>query len=285
MSDRIAFELGSLTVYWYGVFVALGFMIGLFVMQWRARQIGFPRERVFDIVFAAMVGGIIGARLFYVVINWSHFRVRLLEIVMIQKGGLVFYGGFIGAALAILFICRKHKLDPWQVADLTALGVPTGQAFGRIGCLINGCCFGQPTQGLLGITYHNPPHETVWYIQQEKGLLTPDMADQLSLGNGHFHCLPVVPVQAYQSLTNVAILIFLIIMAPRIKHRGRLFSLFLMLYGIGRFLNEFNRGDYLERYAGLTIAQVICLFVVPAGIALWIWAGKRQTPPPADAPA
>ncbi len=265
MSQRIAFSLGPITIYWYGVFVALGFIAALLVMQWRAGKASFARERIADLVVAAMIGGIVGARLFYVAINWSYFARNPLEIVMVQHGGLVFYGGFIGATLAVLLLCRKRQHDPWVVADLMAIGVPLGQTLGRIGCLINGCCFGKPTGSWFHVTYIAPPHNLVHDIQVENGVI-----------DAHEACLPVFPVQLVQSLINLSIVIVLLVVARRLKRPGQLFGLFLVLYAVGRFVNEFNRGDYISYYFGVfTIAQVICLLLLPVGVGIMVYRRPR----------
>jgi len=281
MTSRIAFQLGPLTIYWYGVFVALGFLGGMILMQYLARRQGYAAEKIPDIVVAALLGGLVGARLFFVVSNWDHFKQYPGEIIRIDHGGLVFYGGFFGAATALLVFCRIAKLDAWRIADLTAFGLPLGQAFGRIGCFINGCCFGKPTDSLLAITYHVPPHESVFQTQAEQHLINADMLVKLGKEGGGFVCLPVSPVQLYLALANLAILGLLLALLGRRRQwpPGLYFALFLALYAVARFSLEFLRGDYLHLHHGLTIAQVICLLLMPIALGLiWLRRPRRMAP-------
>jgi phosphatidylglycerol:prolipoprotein diacylglycerol transferase len=153
-----------------------------------------------------------------------------------------------------------------------------GQAFGRIGCLINGCCFGKPGHGPLDVTYHAPPHDSVLQIQAQQGLLSPE---SLVREGGVVQCLPVAPVQLYLSLANAAIVGILLWVLLRRRPQwapGRYFALFLVLYAIARGSLEFLRGDYLHLHRGLTIAQVICLGLLPVGLVLFWLRRTRRAP-------
>ena len=159
--ERIAFEIPipfldrSLPIHWYGLMIAVGFVFGYGAMLWRAKQIKFPAERVADIVFAAVLAGIVGARLLYVVRYWGRDFAGepWTAIFAIHRGGLVFYGGFIGGGLALIALAKLKKLKLSVMADLCALGVPLAHTFGRIGCFLNGCCYGRVTTGSLGFRY------------------------------------------------------------------------------------------------------------------------------------
>ncbi len=279
MSDRTALALGSLEIRWYGVFVALGFIAGMLLMQWRARKTNYAVGQIPDLVVLAIVGGLLGARLFYVITFWSYFRQHPGQIIRIDQGGLVFYGGFFCAALTLVIYCRMRKLDPWRIADIVAFGLPVGQAFGRIGCFINGCCFGRPIGGPLGVTYLKPPHDIIFEIQLAKGQIHPGNIDQLIHPGSTVHsCLPVAPVQLSQGLTNLLVFGIILWLSTKVKRPGLLFAAYLVFYAIGRFLNEFNRGDYEHLRAGLTNAQVICLILLPVGIIMYLY--RRRAPLP-----
>ncbi len=261
--NPIAFHLGPLTIRWYGVMVAAGFLVGFTILQRRAgKGAAVNRDEAGNLALTAMIGGMIGARLFYVAENWVEYSRNLLEIVRIDHGGLVFYGGLFGAVAAVWLRCRWKKLPVWEVADLFAPALPIGHALGRVGCFLNGCCFGRPWSGLLGVSY--PPESDVHRIQLIKGLSAPDS----------MQCLPVFPIQLAAALMNLAIFGVLLVAAPRMARRGRLFALYVMLYSGMRFFLEFARGDYLETLGPFTPAQVVCLLLFPAGVVLFVLLGR-----------
>ncbi len=260
-----AFHLGPLTIRWYGIAVATGFLAGFALASQRARRRQMPPEVVGDLLLWTMLAAIVGARLLYVLQNWREdFADAPLEIIRIDHGGLVFYGGFAGAILAVLIFCRRRRLPLFEVGDLLAPVVPLGQAFGRLGCLLNGCCFGRPWNGCCAI--HYPPETGVANVQAAQGLLN----------HGALTALPVFPIQAALSLMNALIVVILLLAERRFRLSGRLFGLFMVLNGGGRFLLEFGRGDYLKPVAGLTPAQLVCLLLVPLGFGLIFLGGRRN---------
>ena len=123
--DRIAFQLGAITIYWYGIFVSLGFVVAYLVMHWKAGKMDIPQHKVSDLCFAAMIGGILGARVFYVILNYGEYASNPIEIIRIDHGGLVFYGGFFGATIALVWLIQKLELSFWAVADLFAVSAST----------------------------------------------------------------------------------------------------------------------------------------------------------------
>ncbi len=259
----IAFHLGPLAIRWYGVFIASGFLAGYGLAQRRSRGLGLPPEASGDLAFTAMVGGIFGARLLYVLQNWdTEFRGNLLEALKVYRGGLVFYGGFIGAAVVVCIWSRRRKWPYPAIGDLAAPSLSLGQAFGRLGCLFNGCCFGRPYSGPLGLTYPGTAAGALngpLYVQRQLHLVS---ADSLV-------CRPVFPIQLVSSLLNAGLCLALLALSRRSAWRGRLFPLYLVAYGTLRFLAEFGRGDYLSRPGGLTSAQWTCFLLVGIG-AFWL---------------
>jgi phosphatidylglycerol:prolipoprotein diacylglycerol transferase len=245
--------------------VAAGFLAGYSLVQVRARTTCCSRETAADLSVLAMIAGIVGARLLYVLQNWGHFRNRLGEIVRIDHGGLVFYGGFIAAAMAVGLFCWRRKLSPLAVGDLFAPALAAGHAFGRVGCFLNGCCFGRPWTGRLGVVY--APITGVSEIQVQQGLL-PAAAAQ---------ALPVFPVQLVAAVMNAVLCLLLLWLAPRLKRQGMLFGCYVLLYTIGRFLIELARGDYLARVGGvLSPAQILCLVLFPFGVLCCVVAWRRN---------
>ena len=156
-----AFQIGSLTVHWYGVFVALGFLTGLWNASRRATKVGIEPEKVFDVGTWLIVGGILGGRIFHVVTYWeqSYAGKPVWEIFAIHRGGLVYYGGLIGATLAGIFYARRKKLPVWKLADILAPSLALGYAIGRIGCQVSGDGdYGRAWDGPWAMGY---PHGTV----------------------------------------------------------------------------------------------------------------------------
>lgn len=270
--NPVLLKLGPITIRWYGAFAALGFLAGFRLVQYRAHRTGFGRGRAADLSLATMVGGLGGARILYVLQHWSEFRDDLLEVIRIDHGGLVFYGGFIGAVLSILGICAWKGWSFRRVADLFAPAAALGHAFGRIGCLLNGCCFGRPWSGPLALRY--PPDGSVLFVQIEKGLLS----------GGAQACLPVFPIQLIAALFNVGLCVVLLRAEKHLRAPGQLFGLYLTLYAAGRFVMEFGRGDYLAGLGPFTPAQGLCFWLLPAGVAWFAVMPRlaRRCPAPRD---
>ncbi len=263
--DPIAFNIGSLTIRWYGIFTALGFAAAFSLMLLRAPRYNIPRERISDLTFMAMIGGLLGARLLYVMQNWAYFNRNPGEIIRIDHGGQVFYGGFILAVLAIAVFAKLKKLSMTSIADMFAPALPLGHAFGRIGCFLNGCCFGKPHEGACAVHYHMPEYQSALSVQHDLGIVPPDAMQSL----------PVFPVQLVAAAANLAICVILLALATRIKVRGRLFALYAIMYSVARFLLEFMRGDYLSRPFGLTPAQWVSVIVLPLATAAFLILPKR----------
>ena len=142
----ILLKCGPVSIYSYGAMLAMGFALAVFLASRRAVKFGLDKEKIIDLAVVVLVSGIIGARLFYIILNVSYYLKDPLEILALTKGGLVWYGGFIAALLASLWYTRKKGLNFWGCLDLLAPYLALGQAFGRIGCFLNGCCYGKPGQ-------------------------------------------------------------------------------------------------------------------------------------------
>jgi len=249
--QSIAFHLGKLSVHWYGIFVACGFLAGLWTSSIRARKSGIPAESIFDLGPWLVFGGIAGGRILYVISYWKEYFADypITEIFMIQKGGLVFYGGLIGAIFVGIAYLRFKKLPVWKFADILAPGVAIGYFFGRFGCLMNGCCFGREC--------HLP-----WAIRYPIGHETHTFGSP---------ALPVHPTQVYDSLLNLAFYFALNHLFYRRKFDGQVFAIYLMGYAVLRAFVEYFRGDYPVHYLGgiATPAQIISIGIVTAGIILY----------------
>jgi phosphatidylglycerol---prolipoprotein diacylglyceryl transferase len=253
----IAFNLGPLPIHWYGVMVALGFLAGMWTAGRRAALGGVNGDKIMDLGPWLIAGAIVGARILYVVsYHDTLFRDPLYpqapwtEVFMIQRGGLVYYGGLIGSATAGILYCRLRGLPLWKVADVYAPSIALGYVFGRIGCLLNGCCYGRECH--LPWAIHFPSeHET--------------------------HGLPVHPTQIYDSLLNLGLYVALAWLFRRKKFDGQIFAMYLMGYAVTRSVVESFRGDYSAAHihGGLTPAHLVGIGILAAGVVLWFTLANR----------
>jgi phosphatidylglycerol:prolipoprotein diacylglycerol transferase len=252
----IAFKLGPLTVHWYGVFVALGFIAGLWTASRRARFASIAPEKIFDLGPWLVIGGIVGGRVLYVISYWREYFADhpFPEIFMLQHGGLVFYGGLIGATIAGIIYLRIKNLPLWKVADIMAPSIALGYVFGRIGCLMNGCCYGRACSLPWAISFPPAP--------DFNGALKPHPS-----GGG-----PVHPTEIYDSLLNLGFYLFLAWLFRRKKFDGQVFAAYLIGYAILRSFVEYFRGDYPVHYLGgvATPAQLVSIGIIIGGLALMV---------------
>ena len=240
--DPVCFTIGSRPIYWYGVMMALGFLMA--IVHWRklGRLTGTDTAFTSDLLVWLMIGGIVGARVAYVLANLKYFEAVPAEIIRVDQGGLIYYGGFLGAGVVLLAFTRLYRRPFLMTVDLVVTALPLGHAFGRVGCFLNGCCGGIPAP----------------------------VGNLAAFGLDHY------PVQLYESAFNLALYAFLFwfFLAPARRRPGRILSLYLIIYPIGRFLLEFLRGDDRIRVGSLgslDVAQLVSLALVATGLTLnWI---------------
>ena len=251
--QKIAFHLGSFSVHWYGVLVAIGFLAGLWTASRRGLREGFAPDKILDLGPWLIGGSILGARALYVVSYWrdSFANGPWWEIFMIQHGGLVYYGGLIGASLAILFYARWKKLPLWKIADVLAPSIPLGYVFGRLGCLMNGCCYGRAC-------------DLPWAILFPAGHETAGQS--------------LHPTQIYDSLLSLGLYFALAWLYRRKKFDGQVFGAYLVAYAFTRSFVELFRGDYPAHYLGgwATPAHLISFATLAAGTLL-LWKLPRPS--------
>lgn len=246
----ILLQIGSLTLYSYGLFVGLGFLSAVTFAGKRAAARGVEKEMMTDLFFLILVSSIIGARLFYVLIEYRTFLADPIAIFKIWTGGLVFYGGFITALISALVYVKKKGLPLWPTADILAPAIALGHAVGRIGCFFAGCCYGRQCDLPWAVTFSDP-HS-----------LAP-------LGI-HLH-----PTQLYSVLSNLLILVTLLWVEKRrcfdaIRFDGMIFWLYITLYGLFRSFVEIFRGDPRGSFwaEALSVSQGIGLTMSLVGIGM-----------------
>lgn len=217
--DRFAFQAGSISVTWYGICVAAGFWFGAWTAARRAPKAGVSADSVWDLLWVLILAGIVGARILYVATYWERdFKNQpFSEVFMVQHGGLVFHGGFVGAMLAGFAWCGWRRVPGWRMADIMAPSLALGHAIGRIGCLINGCCYGSRC-------------ELPWAIHYPGSYGLPD---------ARLH-----PTQVYESLLGVALSLGLAWWFPRRRFDGQVFAIYMVAYAVIRSFVELFRGDY-----------------------------------------
>lgn len=226
--------------------LVLAFFASSYLASLQAKKEGLDPDLIFNLFFLVFIFGIIGARAFYVVSDLSFYLRNPLEIIMLQHGGLAWFGGVIFGSLAAIIFIKKNKLGLFRTLDLLVPFLALGQAIGRIGCLLNGCCFGRVST--LGIYFK--------------------VFDQV-----------LIPTQLYSSLLLLFIFFVLRFMQDRKHLPGQILCAYLFLYSIKRFFIEYFRNDSPRLFYGLTIFQLLSLamFVVSLLILIKITYDKKKT--------
>lgn len=259
-----ALDVGPLQFTGFGLAMFMCFVIGQVVAQRLMVRRGLDPAPAADMIFAAVVGGLLGAKLYYVVVlgNWHS---------MFDRSGFVYWGGFLGGAAAVTAVVMQKRLGFLRMADVAAPACAAAYAVGRTGCWAIGDDYGRPWTGFLAVAFPNgAPPSTAGEMAREFGIRMP-------VGAGPTTLLSVVPTQ----LMEVALGIVMFAILWRLKdHRhaqGWLFGLYLVLAGVERFVVEFFRAKDDRVLAGLTYAQAIALVLVVAGVA-WMRMRDRTGP-------
>lgn len=262
--NRVAFSIAGRPIYWYGIIIGMAFIIASLYVIKRVREFGLDADRMIDVLLGTMVGGIIGARLYYVAFSWDTYRGDLMKIFNIRLGGLAFYGGVIGGLLAAFLMCRLRKVKLLPLADLFFPALLIGQSIGRWGNFVNIEAFGGNTTAPWGMTSTSITRYLEY--QQEALAATGMMVDP---------SLPVHPTFFYESLWC---LIGFVLLAFYTKHRrydGELSLMYLFWYGLGRSWIEGLRADSLMA-GSFRISQLLAILCVAASAALMILIRLRM---------
>ncbi len=242
----VLIQIGELAIPSYGIMLVVSFLIALLFVKRAAKKFNISSAIIENLAFYLMLGVIIGGRFLYVIFHWSQFENNILDIFAIWKGGMMFFGGFIGAVFASILYIRKEKMPFLKIADLVAPAIALGHFFTRIGCFLNGCCFGAPSTLPWAIKF---PKECV--------------AGSSAVGAYSLH-----PTQIYSSLFGLALFLFLQNKLNKPHKLGEIFSLYLIFYGIFRFGIDFIR--YYEDVANFWINQIIALGIAIVGSIIFL---------------
>ena len=242
-------HIGPLTVYGYGFMIAMGVLAAWFVTEQRARRLHLAYEHIFYLVVWCAVGGFASAKILFWITNWKEFLQNPREI--IGSEGFVVYGGIIGGILVGWLYCTIKKLKFLTYFDLMMPSIALAQGFGRIGCLLAGCCYGKETTGPLAITFTDS-----------------------AFAPNH---VPLIPTQIYSSILDFAHFFLLLYVAKHKKADGQVAGCYLICYSIGRFVIEMFRGDIERGNVGIfSTSQFISLFILIIGIGLTVAAGRKK---------
>lgn len=261
--------VGQLTITSFGVLLALAFLAGYQAIRVRLRELGESPELASDILLAALVGGMLGAKIYYLFLTWDR-TIADPATALFSRSGLVWYGGLIGGTLAVAWVIRWRGQSFLHIADVAAPGLALAHAIGRIGCFLVGDDYGRPTESWVGVAFPNG------YPPTTAGNLHGDFGVDIPEGVPDGEVLTVHPTQLYESV--LLFIAFLVLWRVRNKARasGWLFGLWMILTSAERLLVEFWRAKD-DRFLGpFTVAQAISSLILGVGLFL-VWRAERRT--------
>ncbi len=245
----------GLKLHTYGLMVALGFLVGIFWVGRESKRVGMPPEKLMDLAFYVIVAAIVGSRLLYMWVEEPDFWRHPLNFFKVWEGGLVFYGGLIGAVLVSIWFMHKHRLNFWKVADIFMPGVSLGHALGRLGCFAAGCCYGK-----------SAPSGAWWAIT------FPEGGEGLAPGG-----IPLYPTQLMESAAEFCIFLILVYFTRKKKFDGQILLMYLILYSIVRMILEFFRGDLARGFVfgEVSTSQFVSVLLIFSAIICWVIRSRK----------
>ena len=261
--QREAVQVFGLSIYWYGIVIALGVLLGMYLALRHSRRYGFCQDDVLDCLIAAIPLAVICARIYYVIFSWDQYRNNLWSIFDTRSGGMAFYGGVIGAILGVCLVSRIKGISSLRCMDYLIVYIPLGQAIGRWGNFFNQEAFGTNTSLPWGM-YSNGTRRYLASLNQPG--LNPD--------------LPVHPTFLYEFIGNLLIFAILLLIRRRQERRGVCLAWYLVLYGLLRFFVESIRTDALYiGHSRVPVSMLLSALMVLLGLAylgfLWFQAIYR----------
>ncbi len=252
----VLFEYGPLQIRFYGLMYVIAIVVGTYLIKAEARRkaLGIKDDDITGLVVWAVISGILGARIYYVIFNWDYYSLYPREIPAIWHGGLAIHGGLIGGVVSAWYYLKRRGISFWRMADCSAPAIILGQAFGRFGNFMNGDAHGTPTTMPWGMVF--PPQ---------------------SIAGSEYPGIPIHPTMLYEMAINLGIFAFLwFYLRKRTYRDGFVFAVYIVMYSTGRFFVEFFRADSLM-LGPLRTAQVVSLALVVIVLAIVInkrlWEG------------
>lgn len=253
--NRVAIDLGFIQIYWYSLTMLSGILIGSFIAYLEVKRHHINQDDFFNMVFYAILFGLLGARLYYVLFNLDYYLVKPSEIIAVWHGGMAIHGAIIGALITIIYFCKKKKMPLLKVLDIACVSLIIGQVIGRWGNFFNGEAHGN----IVSLAFLEKMHIPKFII------------DGMYINGNYYH-----PTFLYESLLNLICFIFLMILRRNKKIKdGTLLSIYLIWYGFVRFFIEGMRTDSLM-LGNIRIAQLISLVLAISGLILLIKTKKND---------
>lgn len=255
--DRVMLELGPFTIYWYGVIIASGALLGIYLAMREAERLGWERDIIIDFVVFAIPIAIISARIFYVFFEFERYiNGPVWKMFAIWEGGIAIHGAVFGGVLTAIVFSRVKNISFWKLADIIAPSLILGQAIGRWGNFMNQEAHGGPVSE---VAYNNFLHYLPDFIM-----------NQMTIGGVMYH-----PTFLYESVWNLLVFAFLLLLRKYNPLRGEIFLNYLIFYSIGRYFIEGLRTDSLYIIENLRTAQVVSVSLIVLSIILIIY--RRRT--------
>lgn len=252
--NPILISIGPIDIYWYSFILLIAFSLGFFLLLKMGEKQGIKKEFIYDYACYLIPICLIGARLYYVLFELDYYLNDLLAIFRVWEGGLAIHGGIIAGTLFTFFYTKKNKVNFFKLTDILVICLIIGQILGRWGNFFNGEAYG--------------PETTLAFL---KSIYLPNfIIEGMHINGSYYH-----PTFLYESLWNVIGLIILLIAKKYTKKEGTLTSLYLIYYGIGRFMIESLRQDSLM-LGSLKIAQIVSIFMILFGIIIFIFFRKEK---------
>ncbi|NPA12949.1 MAG: prolipoprotein diacylglyceryl transferase [Aquificae bacterium] len=248
-------KIGDFTIHTYGVMVALGMVASYLVAIYLGKREGIPTSKIENLFIIAIVSGVIGARVFYVVEHSERFN-SLFDIIAVWQGGLDWFGGLIFGIIGVLIGLKIYKIPLLKAGDIAGVSIAIGHAIGRIGCTCAGCCYGKPVP-------ENSPFK-------DFAITFPDHPHSIAPSG-----IPLYPTQPAEAIGNFLIFVVLFLLYRKKKFDGQIFALYLILYGVERFLLEFWRGVTPPLPIGLNWNQIVSLSMVVVGVLIYLFRMKQ----------
>ncbi|GJF44689.1 prolipoprotein diacylglyceryl transferase [Staphylococcus argenteus] len=255
--DPVAFNLGPLSVRWYGIIIAIGILLGYFVAQRALVKAGLHKDTLVDIIFYSALFGFIAARIYFVIFQWPYYAENPGEIIKIWHGGIAIHGGLIGGFIAGVIVCKIKNLNPFQIGDIVAPSIILAQGIGRWGNFMNHEAHGGPVSRVFLEQLHLPNF----------------IIENMYINGQYYH-----PTFLYESIWDVAGFIILVNIRKHLK-LGETFFLYLTWYSIGRFFIEGLRTDSLMLTSNIRIAQVVSIILILVSIGLIVYRRMKYNPP------
>lgn len=238
----ILFQFYFIKIYGYGLMIMIGILAALCLLSYRSKKEQYNEDNVWDMAILTIICGLIGGKVVYIITDIKEIM-QNPSILKNFGNGFVIYGAIIGGILGVYIYSKKKSWDTLRVLDLLVPSLPLAQGFGRIGCFLAGCCYGKVTSLPIGVEFNNSPFAPAG--------------------------VHLIPTQIFSSIFDFMLALFLLWYDRRERKKGKLFSLYLIIYSIGRFIIEIFRGDPRGSVSIFSTSQFISLFVVIFGVLLF----------------